>query len=113
MPTAVRIGIGVLLWVAYLSYLVSQGRAAAAKGVTGLLTEAPRSWRTPARCHDDLVVPGRLTDGPALPGPPPRPTNVPDRDPRSVAPGRRLPDARRSTTRAPAPALAEPDQEMA
>lgn len=63
MPTAVRIGIGVLLWVAYLSYLVAQGRGAAAKGVTGLLTEAPRSWDDePDRgLRDDLVVPGRLT----------------------------------------------------
>jgi uncharacterized membrane protein SpoIIM required for sporulation len=44
LPAAVRVAIGVLLWLAYLSYLVVQGRAAADQGITGLLGEKPRTW---------------------------------------------------------------------
>ena len=57
-----RIGIGVLLWLAYVGYLVTQGRIAYARGLTGLLTEPPRDWSDePDRgMKDALVVPGRL-----------------------------------------------------
>lgn len=63
LPTGVRIGIGALLWVAYVGYLVTQGRVANARGITGLLSEPPRDWADePDRgMKDDLVVPGRLT----------------------------------------------------
>lgn len=62
LPVAVRIGIGALLWIAYVGYLVTQGRLAASKGLTGLLVEGPRGWEDePDRgMKDDLVVPGRL-----------------------------------------------------
>ncbi len=44
-PTALRVGIGALVWVAFLSYLAAQGRRAAAVGLTGTLGE---DERTPA-----------------------------------------------------------------
>jgi hypothetical protein len=44
LPTAVRVGIGVLLWFAYGTYLYVQGRLAADQGITGLLGETPRTW---------------------------------------------------------------------
>jgi hypothetical protein len=53
------------MWVVYVGYLVTQGRIAAAQGVTGLLGERPRSWADePSRWAlpaDDLAVPDRLT----------------------------------------------------
>lgn len=67
LPPAMRVGIGVLLWMAYLAYLVVQGRAAAAQGITGLLGEQPRTWADEpdrwagTRPTDDLAVPGRLS----------------------------------------------------
>jgi uncharacterized membrane protein SpoIIM required for sporulation len=45
LPPLMRVGIGVLLWMAYVGYLVTQGRAAAERGITGLLGEQPRTWR--------------------------------------------------------------------
>jgi uncharacterized membrane protein SpoIIM required for sporulation len=43
--TAVRVGIGSLVWVVFVLYVVVQGRAAAARGLTGLLGEdEPRGW---------------------------------------------------------------------
>jgi uncharacterized membrane protein SpoIIM required for sporulation len=44
LPPAMRVGIGVLLWLAYVGYLTVQGRIAAAQGITGLLGERPRTW---------------------------------------------------------------------
>lgn len=41
LPTVVRVGIGVLVEVAFLLYVWVFGRAAAARGITGLLGEAP------------------------------------------------------------------------
>src|SRR5262249_25277744 len=37
LPVGVRVGIGALLWLCYVGYLVIQGRIAASRGVTGLL----------------------------------------------------------------------------
>ncbi len=44
LPTAVRVGIGVAVEVAFLTYLVVQGRAAVARGITGVLGEMKRGW---------------------------------------------------------------------
>lgn len=40
-PTALRVGIGTAVWVAFGLYLCSLGRRAAASGLTGLLDESP------------------------------------------------------------------------
>lgn len=63
LPVGVRVGIGGLLWFVVVGYLVLQGRAAAARGITGLLVEPPRSWDDePDRRRPALEVPveGRL-----------------------------------------------------
>jgi len=39
LPTVVRVGVGVTVEAAFLLYVVAQGRAAAARGLTGLLGE--------------------------------------------------------------------------
>lgn len=44
LPTAVRVGIGVAVEGAFLTYLFVLGRAAAARGATGMLGEARRGW---------------------------------------------------------------------
>ncbi len=46
LPTAVRVGIGVIVEVAFLTYAVLLGRAAAARGETGAIGEGEghRSW---------------------------------------------------------------------
>lgn len=44
LPTAVRVGIGVAVEAAFVTYLVVQGRAAAARGITGVLGEVKRGW---------------------------------------------------------------------
>jgi uncharacterized membrane protein SpoIIM required for sporulation len=44
LPAGARVGIGVILWLGYITYLVVQGRAAADRGITGLLGEQPRTW---------------------------------------------------------------------
>lgn len=44
LPTVVRVGIGVAVELAFLTYIVVQGRAAAAKGITGLMGEVKRGW---------------------------------------------------------------------
>lgn len=63
LPTGARVGIGVLLWMAYIGYLVVQGRAAASLGITGLLGERPRRWEDAPVPLDAATVdvPGRLT----------------------------------------------------
>jgi uncharacterized membrane protein SpoIIM required for sporulation len=64
LPVGFRVGIGVLMWLVYVGYLVTQGRLAASQGITGLLGERPRTWADePSRWApvDDLVVPERLT----------------------------------------------------
>ncbi|MCU0268765.1 MAG: stage II sporulation protein M [Acidimicrobiales bacterium] len=44
LPTWARVGIGVLLWIVYVGYLVSQGRIAASRGVTGTIGRRRRRW---------------------------------------------------------------------
>jgi uncharacterized membrane protein SpoIIM required for sporulation len=49
-PTALRVGIGVVAWGAFVLYLAAQGRQAAAAGLTGLLGEDEgRGWTAPDR----------------------------------------------------------------
>lgn len=45
LPTVVRVGIGVSVEVAFVAYVVVQGRAAAARGITGLMGEMKRGWQ--------------------------------------------------------------------
>ena len=44
VPTAQRVGIGVAAEAAFVSWVVVQGRAATARGVTGALGELDRGW---------------------------------------------------------------------
>jgi uncharacterized membrane protein SpoIIM required for sporulation len=44
LPTALRVGIGVVVEAAFLTWIVVQGRAATARGVTGELGELDRGW---------------------------------------------------------------------
>ena len=44
LPTAVRVGIGIVVEVAFLVYAFTCGRLAAAQGLTGLLGEEERGW---------------------------------------------------------------------
>ena len=44
LPTLARVGIGVGVEVAFLLYVFVCGRAAAARGLTGLLGEEDRGW---------------------------------------------------------------------
>lgn len=48
LPTVVRVGIGVAVELAFLAYVVAQGRAAAAAGLTGTMGEEdPGGWSNP------------------------------------------------------------------
>jgi uncharacterized membrane protein SpoIIM required for sporulation len=64
LPVWLRIGIGALLWIAYVGYLVTQGRIAASQGITGRLSEHAAPWKddpglvVPASAR--IEVPGRL-----------------------------------------------------
>ncbi len=49
VPTGLRVGIGVAAEAAFLTWIVVQGRAATARGVTGALGELDRGW-------DDLAT---------------------------------------------------------
>lgn len=64
VPVGLRVGLGVALWLAYVTYLAVQGRAAASRGITGLLGEQPRGWDDePSRevvADAAVAVPGRL-----------------------------------------------------
>jgi uncharacterized membrane protein SpoIIM required for sporulation len=44
VPTALRIGVGVVAEVAFVTWIVVQGRAATARGATGALGELDRGW---------------------------------------------------------------------
>jgi uncharacterized membrane protein SpoIIM required for sporulation len=44
VPTALRVGIGVAAEAAFVTWIVVQGRAATARGVTGALGELDRGW---------------------------------------------------------------------
>ena len=49
LPTAARVGVGVVVELAFLAYVVAQGRAAEARGLTGRLDEEDVSgWAAPA-----------------------------------------------------------------
>ncbi len=56
LPTALRVGIGVAVFGAFLTYLFVLGRAAAARGETGLLGEVPRGWDD-ENGWDDVIDP--------------------------------------------------------
>lgn len=43
LPAVVRVGIGLIAWAAFMTYLWRSGRAAAAQGITGALGEQPRT----------------------------------------------------------------------
>ena len=63
LPAPLRAGLGALLGIIYLAFLVAQGRAAADQGITGLLGEQSRTWDDePPRFSDEIssAVPGRL-----------------------------------------------------
>ena len=49
LPTAVRVGLGVVVETVFLTYVIVCGRAAQARGITGALGEGERGWvtRTP------------------------------------------------------------------
>jgi uncharacterized membrane protein SpoIIM required for sporulation len=49
VPTGLRVGVGVAAELAFVSWVVVQGRAATARGVTGALGELDRGW-------DDLAA---------------------------------------------------------
>lgn len=44
LPTAVRVGLGAVVEVSFLTYVVSVGRAASDAGFTGTLSEGERGW---------------------------------------------------------------------
>jgi hypothetical protein len=44
VPTALRVGIGVVAEVAFVAWVVIQGRAATARGLTGDMGELDRGW---------------------------------------------------------------------
>jgi uncharacterized membrane protein SpoIIM required for sporulation len=44
VPTPLRLAIGVAAWLAFVIWVVVQGRAATARGVTGALGELDRGW---------------------------------------------------------------------
>lgn len=56
-PTAIRVGIGTVVWVAFALYIVAQGRRAAAAGLTGRFGEDDdRGWAgTTAPPRGDLL----------------------------------------------------------
>ena len=49
LPTAVRVGIGVVVWAAFVSYVVVLGRTAAARGLTGGLGDPVTARRVGVR----------------------------------------------------------------
>ena len=65
LPTAARVGIGVVIEAAFITYIVGMGRAASARGLTGRLGETPRTWEDEAadRASHDARRAARLTAG--------------------------------------------------
>ena len=62
LPTVVRVGLGVTVEVAFVAYVVSLGRAAAAQGWTGSLGEGDSSWAvTPGTAQAGYNRPVALT----------------------------------------------------
>jgi uncharacterized membrane protein SpoIIM required for sporulation len=62
LPTTMRVGIGVTVEAAFLTYLLVQGRAAAARGITGLLGESKRGWEDEPDPSPAQSRPVALTD---------------------------------------------------
>ena len=57
LAPAVRVAIGVIAWLAFMTYLVVCGRAAAARGFTGAMGEIEREAdRRAAAALDPLLV---------------------------------------------------------
>lgn len=57
LPVGVRVGIGALGWVTFVVYLVTQGRAAVALGITGALGELDKGWADlPVEHLDDTAT---------------------------------------------------------
>lgn len=58
LPALARVFIGVAFWVAFVGYLYVQGKAAAAKGLTGAMNEtpapAPASPDSPVLAHPSV-----------------------------------------------------------
>jgi uncharacterized membrane protein SpoIIM required for sporulation len=52
VPTGLRVGIGVAAEAAFVTWIVVQGRAATARGVTGALGELDRGWDDLAAAHE-------------------------------------------------------------
>ena len=52
VPTGLRVGIGVAAEAAFVTWIVVQGRAATARGVTGALGELDRGWDDLAAARD-------------------------------------------------------------
>jgi hypothetical protein len=49
LPTWLRVGIGVVVELAFVAYIVTYGRAAASEGLTGTLGEEPGATGTYSR----------------------------------------------------------------
>jgi uncharacterized membrane protein SpoIIM required for sporulation len=49
LPTSIRVGIGLVVWLSFLTYVVVLGRRAAAAGETGLFGPPPPTWGAPTR----------------------------------------------------------------
>jgi hypothetical protein len=56
LPTGVRVGIGVVVEVAFLAYAWVFGRQAAAAGYTGALGEGETGWRRSSRFDRPAAV---------------------------------------------------------
>jgi uncharacterized membrane protein SpoIIM required for sporulation len=52
LPTGIRVGIGVVVEVAFIAWIVIQGRAASARGVTGALGELDHGWDDLAQARE-------------------------------------------------------------
>jgi hypothetical protein len=58
LPIEAKVGIGALVWVAFVIYVVTQGRIATARGHTGQLGQLDRGWDeiTPVETTTDAEV---------------------------------------------------------
>jgi uncharacterized membrane protein SpoIIM required for sporulation len=57
LPTAARVGIGVVVEALFVFYIVVAGRAAEARGITGALGEEDRGWASPEQRSRTLPTP--------------------------------------------------------
>jgi uncharacterized membrane protein SpoIIM required for sporulation len=44
LPIEIRVAIGVVVWLAFVAYIVSQGRTAAGEGISGMLGQTDNPW---------------------------------------------------------------------